>query len=96
MGLLHFHFSFFLGGPDGFQERFSVILVTLWEPLGPSWVFLGSLERPWSGPCSPLGTILVIMLPSWDVLWRSRGSLDMSLSLSLIMLMPKSRKSELF
>ena len=41
MGLLHFHFSFFLGGPDGPQERFSMILVALWEPLGPSWGLLG-------------------------------------------------------
>ena len=41
MGLLHFCFSFFLGCPDGFQERFSVILVALWEPLGPSWGLLG-------------------------------------------------------
>ena len=43
MGLLHFHFLFFLGCPDGLQERFSVILVALWEPLGPSWAVLGCL-----------------------------------------------------
>ena len=41
MGLLHFHFLFFLGCPDGLQERFSMILVALWEPLGPSWAVLG-------------------------------------------------------
>ena len=34
MGLLHFCFLFFLGCPDGLQERFSVILVALWEPHG--------------------------------------------------------------
>ena len=61
MGLLHFHFSFFLGGPDGLQERFSLILVALWESLG-------SLERTWSALWSPLGTILVTMLVSWGVL----------------------------
>ena len=43
MGLLHFHFLFFLGCPDGLQERFSVILVALWEPLGLSWAVLGCL-----------------------------------------------------
>ena len=68
MGLLHFCFSFFLGCPDGLQERFSVILVALWEPLGPSWGLLGSLERTWSALWSPLGTILVTMLISWGVL----------------------------
>ena len=41
MGLLHFHFSFFLGGPDGLQERFSLILVALWEALGRSLGVLG-------------------------------------------------------
>ena len=41
MGLLHFHFLFFFGCPDGFQDRFSEILVALWEPLGPSWGVLG-------------------------------------------------------
>ena len=34
MGLLHFHFLFFLGCPDGLQERFSTILVALWEGWG--------------------------------------------------------------
>ena len=41
MGLLHFIFLFFLGCPHGFQERFSLILVTLWQPLGRSLGVLG-------------------------------------------------------
>ena len=41
MGLLHFCFLFFWGCPDGLQERFSVILVALWEPLGRSLGVLG-------------------------------------------------------
>ena len=53
MGLLHFHFSFFLGGPDGLQERFSVILVALWEPLGPSWGPLSALGAPFGAPLAP-------------------------------------------
>ena len=41
MGLLHFLFLFFSGCPDGLQERFSVILVALLEPLGRSLGVLG-------------------------------------------------------
>ena len=66
MGLLHFHFLFFLGCPDGLQERFSMILVALWEPFWPSRAvlghhlgFLGGLLRPswgsWRPPKSSLG-----------------------------------------
>ena len=40
-------------------------------------MFLGSTERTWSAPWSPLGTILVTMLISWGFLWRSRGCLGM-------------------
>ena len=43
MGLLHFCFLFFIGCPDGLQERFSTILVALWEALVPSWAVLGCL-----------------------------------------------------
>ena len=53
MGLLHFCFLVFLGCPDGLQERFSVILVALWDPLGRSLGVLGSLERTWSALWSP-------------------------------------------
>ena len=41
IGLLLFLLLFFSGCPDGLQERFSVILVALWEPLGPSLGVLG-------------------------------------------------------
>ena len=69
MGLLHFHFSFFLGGPDGLQERFSVILVALWEPLGailgPSWLHIGSNLAILAPSWCPLGPILAHLWPSW-------------------------------
>ena len=62
MGLLHFHFSFFLGCPDGFREQFSVILVTLWDPLGVllglSWRHLGSILAPTSPSWLHLGALL--------------------------------------
>ena len=41
MGLLHFLFSFFFVWPGGRHERFSVILVALWEPLGRALGVLG-------------------------------------------------------
>ena len=51
MGLLHFCFLFFLGCPDGFQDRFSTILVALWEPLGLSlgitWASLRAFATLW-------------------------------------------------
>ena len=53
MGLLHFHFSFFLGCPDGLQERFSVILVALWEPLGRSLGVLGVPRANLEWPLEP-------------------------------------------
>ena len=96
MGLLHFCFLFFLGCPDGPQERFSVILVALGSLLGALWMSLGSLERTWSAPWSPLGTILVTMLISWGVLWRSRGCVGMYLVITLTVWMSKPRKSQLF
>ena len=79
MGLLHFHFLFFLGCPDGLQERFFVILVALWEPLGPSWAvlgrqlgFLGGLLRPswgsWRPPRSPLGLTFDALEVTWSLL----------------------------
>ena len=79
MGLLHFCFLFFLGCPDGLQERFSTILVALWEPLGLSWAvlgrhlgFLGGLLRPswgsWRPPSSPLGLTFDALEVSWHLL----------------------------
>ena len=96
MGLLHFLFLFFLGCPDGTQERFSVIWAVLWEPLGGSLEFLGFLERTGSALWSPLGTILVTMLISWGVLWRSCVCLVMSLVTTLTVWMSKPRKTQLF
>ena len=60
MGLLHFHFSFFLGCPDGLQERFSMVLVSFWSLLGapggskgahlePLWGLLGDSGATWGG-----------------------------------------------
>ena len=40
-GFIAFSLFIFLGGPDGLQERFSVILVALWEALGRSLGVLG-------------------------------------------------------
>ena len=79
MGLLHFHFLFFLGVLNGFQEQFSVILVALWEPLGPSWAvlghhlgFLGGLLPPswgsWRPPRSPLGLTFDASEVTWPFL----------------------------
>ena len=79
MGLLHFHFLFFLGCPDGLQERFSMSLVALGEPLGPSWAvlgrrlgFLGGLLRPswgpWRPPRSPLGLTFDALEVTWSLL----------------------------
>ena len=69
MGLLHFCFLFFLGCPDGLQERFSVILVPLWEPLGailgPSWLHIGSNLAILAPSWCPLGPILAHLWPSW-------------------------------
>ena len=96
MGLLHFHFSFFLGCPDTSKSdflRFWSPFGSLWDPLG---VFLGSIERTWSALWSPLGTILVTMLISWGVLWRSRGCLGTSLAITLTVWMSKPRNSQLF
>ena len=87
MGLLHFHFSFFLWGPDGLQEPFSVILVALWEPLGPSWGLLGvpgaHLERPLELPwhhfgdhVDLLGRSVTLSWLSWHVLGHNFDSLD--------------------
>ena len=87
MGLLHFHFSFFLGGPDGIQERFFVILVALWEPLGPSWGLLRvprthlerALEPPWhhfGDHTDLLGRYVTLSWLSWHVLGHNFESLD--------------------
>ena len=88
MGLLHFCFLFFLGCPDGLQQRFSTILVALWEPLGPSWAVLGRrlgfLGGSWKPPRSPLGLTFDALFVSWHLLralwgfksalsWRSSG-----------------------
>ena len=79
MGLLHFCFSFFLGCPDGFQERFFVILGASWAVLGPlglslgaSWASLGCLLRPswgsWRPPKSPLGLSFDTLEVMWSLL----------------------------
>ena len=78
MGLLHFHFLFFLGCPDGLQERFSTILVALWEALGPSWAVLGrclghlgGLLRPSWGSWRPPKSTLGLTFGALDVLGLS-------------------------
>ena len=71
MGLLHFHFSFFLGCPDGFQERFSVILGALWEPLGPSWDPLSALGRPLAPPWHHFGDHVDLLGRSVTLSWLS-------------------------
>ena len=75
MGLLHFLFLFFLGCPDGLQERFSVILVPLWEPLGRSWGVLGVrwayLERPLEPPWHHFGDHVDILGRSEALSWLS-------------------------
>ena len=87
MGLLHFRFSFFLGCPDGHQESFFVILVALWEPLGPSWGPLGVTERHLQRPLEPpwhhfgdhvdlLGRSVALSWLCWHVFGHYFDSLD--------------------
>ena len=90
MGLLHFCFLFFLECPDGLQERFSAILVALWEPLGLSWAVLGrhlgfleGLLRPswgsWRPPSSPFGLTFDALFVSWHLLgalWGFKSALS--------------------
>ena len=71
-GFIAFSLFIFLGVPR-WPPR--AIFCDFGRPLGAFWTLLGCLERTWSAPWSPLGTILVTMLISWGVLWRSRGYL---------------------
>ena len=72
MGLLHFHFLFFLRCQSGLRGRFLKLLGAPWALLG------GPLEQllRFGGP---LGTPLVTILVSWGAPWRSHGSLGATL-----------------
>ena len=59
MGLLHFHFSFFLGGPDGLQE---CVFCDFGCHLGASGTLLGSSWGPLSALGAPFGALLA---PFW-------------------------------
>ena len=62
------------------------IFCDLGRPLGASGTLLGSSWGPLSAlgaPFGVLGTILVTMLTSWGVLWRSRGCVGMYLVMHL-------------
>ena len=80
------------------------------RPLGASWGYLGAILAPYWLQLGHVGSILVLswaylgaslailvtMLISWGVLWRSRGCLGMSLPLTLAFWMSKPRTSQLF
>ena len=82
MGLLHFHFLFFLRCQSAFWGRFLKLLGAPWALLG------GPLEQllRFGGP---LGTPLVTILVSWGALWRSHGSLGTTLVVILMVFMSK-------
>ena len=76
MGLLHFCFLVFLGCQDRLQERFSMILGGLEEPLGRSWGVYGvlwehlerSLAPPWRSFWSlgvSFGTVVALLVCPW-------------------------------
>ncbi len=76
MDVLHFCFSFFLGCPDGLHERFSTILVALWEPLGRSLGVLGRHLGFLGACCDPRGVLgghQVALWVSLLMLWRYLG-----------------------
>ena len=82
MGLLHFHFLFFLRCQSGLRGRFLKLLGAPWALLG------GPLEQllRFGGP---LGTPLVTILVSWGAPWRSHGSLGTTLVVILMVFMSK-------
>ena len=79
------------------------------RPLGASWGYLGAILAQYWLQLGHLGSILVLswaypgaslailmtMLISWGVLWRSGGCLGLSLALTLTVWMSKPRKSQL-
>ena len=76
MGLLHFHFSFFLGGPDGLQERFSLMWEAFGSLLGALGVSLGSFGRTLSALWRPLGDhfgLLGLRLAPLLLSWHAFG-----------------------
>ena len=105
-GFIAFSLFIFLGGPR-WPPR--VIFCDFGHPLGASWGHLGAILAPYWLQLGHLGSILVLswaylgaslailvtMLISWGVLWRSGGCLGLSLALTLTVWMSKPRQSQL-
>ena len=94
-GFIAFPLFIFLGVPRWLPMA---IFDDFGRPLGASWALLGGPWGPLSGlgvplGALPLGTMLVTILISWGVLWRSHGPRDMSLATTLIVWMSKSRNN---
>ena len=89
MGLLHFHFLFFLRCENGVLGRFLKLL-------GAPWALLGDPLEQLLRFGGPLGTPLVTILVSWGALWRSHGSLGTTLVVILMVFMSKPSSGQNF